>query len=48
MATFSVRSRMLTAIATTSVTATTAEAAIAQVVATGASAGYEIQVLSCV
>lgn len=48
MATFTVRSRTLTAIASTSVTAATPEAAVAQVVLTGASAGYEIQVLSVV
>jgi hypothetical protein len=46
MATFTVRSRTLSAIASTSVTALTREAAIYATVATGSTGGAEVQVLS--
>jgi len=46
MASFTVRSRLKGPIVSAAYTATTAEQAIYHVVATGASAGYEIEVLS--
>jgi len=48
MASYTVRSRTLSGIATATVTATTAEAAIRATVATGTTGGSEVQVLSAV